>query len=173
MREQIKEELRLSVRNFHLPRYDELPDDGFYLEQAARYISECLSAVQDAAVTGSMISNYVKKGMIANPVRKQYLRDHLAYLIFIAAAKNALSMDEISMLVKLQKNSYGNRRAYDYFCCEFENVLGFVFGAKNAMDSIGGDETDERMLLRDAIITIAHKIYLNHCLQRLCQEEDK
>ena len=173
MRTQIKEELRLSAADFRLPRYDELSDDGLYLEHASRYISELLSPLLDGAITGSMISNYVKKGLVDNPVKKQYFRDHLAYLIFISAAKSVLSMEDIGLLLKLQKATYENRRAYDYFCCELENVIGYVFGAKDSLDSIGEDNTDEKMLLRDTIIAAAHKAYLSRCFQRLHREENK
>ena len=171
MRRQIKEELKNTALDFRLPRYDALPDDGLYLEQAARYISDLLMPIQDAAVTGSMISNYVKKDLVANPVKKQYFRDQIAYLIFISAAKTVLSMEDIRLLLSLQKRTYDNRRAYDYFCTELENVAQYVFGVKPELDSVGEDHTDEKMLLRDTIITLAHKAYLNRCFSRLHQEE--
>ena len=170
MRENIKEEIRLSAMNFRLPRYRELGDDGLYLEQAARYISELLMPLQETAVTGSMISNYVKKDLVDNPVKKQYFRDQLAYLIFISVAKTVLSMEDIGLLVKLQKKSYDNEKAYDYFCCELENVVKYVFGAKDTLENIGVDHTDEKMLLRDTIITAAHKAYLNRCFKELHKE---
>ena len=31
-----------AIRGFRLPAYDEIPDTGLYLEQAARYVSEAL-----------------------------------------------------------------------------------------------------------------------------------
>ena len=173
MKQQIKEEIRLSIDRFRLPRYDALPDSGLYLEQAARYISDQLAPLLGTAVTGSMISNYVKKDLVDNPVRKQYFRDQLAYLIFIAVAKTVLSMEDIGLLVKLQKQSYTNRRAYDYFCSELENVAFYVFGLKDTLDNVGEDHSDEKMLLRDTIITVAHKAYLNHCFCRLHQEEKR
>ena len=51
--------LPASIRDFHLPEYDEIPDTGLYLEQAARYVSEALHPLPGAGVTGSMVSNYV------------------------------------------------------------------------------------------------------------------
>ena len=172
MKQQIKEEIRASVENFRLPRYDELRDDGFYLEQAARYISDLLLPLQDTAVTGSMISNYVKKNMVDNPVKKQYFRDQLAYLIFISVTKSVLPMEDIALLMRLQKRTYDNRRAYDYFCMELENVVHHVFGAKDTLDRVGEDNTDEKMLLRDAIIAVAHKAYLSRCFEYLHKEEE-
>lgn len=173
MRTQIKEELCMSAAEFRLPRYNDLPDHGLYLEQTARYISELLAPVQDAAVTGSMISNYVKKDLVDNPVKKQYFRDQIAYLIFISAAKTVLSMEDIGLLVKIQKQTYDNKKAYDYFCSELENVIYYVFGVRSEIENIGEDDTDEKKLLRDIIITLAHKAYLSRCFERLHREEEQ
>ena len=48
-----------------------------------------------------MISNYVKKKLVSNPVKKQYSREQIAYLLFIAVAKSALSMDEIKLVLEM------------------------------------------------------------------------
>ena len=53
---------------------------------------------------------------------------------------------------------------------EFENLLPFVFGLKDSIDNIGIDSTDEKIMLRNTIITIAHKIYLDKCFEGLAQE---
>ena len=60
MNQEIKQRIAESFRDFHLPRYQEIPDVGLYLEQAAKYIGNCLSPLGDTALTRSMISNYVK-----------------------------------------------------------------------------------------------------------------
>ena len=64
------EPMRDAIRQFTLPSYNEIPNVGLYLEQTAKYISEYLTCLGDFALTGSMISNYVKKGLIKNPVKK-------------------------------------------------------------------------------------------------------
>ena len=172
MNQNIKTEIRDSIRNFRLPRYEELPDVGLYLEQVTKYISDYLAPLEDIQLTGSMISNYVKKGLIQNPVRKQYTRDQVAYLIFVAVSKTVLSMDDIQQLIELQKKVYTSQRAYDYFCSEFENVLFYVFGLKDVLDTVGIDATDEKAMLRNTIITVAHKIYLDKCFSRLSAEKN-
>ena len=150
-----------SVRHFRLPRYNEIPDVGLYLEQTAKYISDYLSPLQDTPVTGSMISNYVKKGLISNPVRKQYNREQIARLMFIAVAKMSMSMDDLYLMLTIQQQTYSSEIAYNYFCREFENVLACVFGRKSEMDVIGADTTDEKIMLRNMIIAVAHKVYLD------------
>ena len=171
MNQNIKDEIRNSIVHFRLPRYTEIPDVGLYLEQVTKYISDHLAPLEDIQLTGSMISNYVKKGLIQNPVRKQYTRDQIAYLFFIAVAKTVLSMDDIQLLFDLQQKVYTSQRAYDYFCSEFENVLFYVFGLKDALDTVGIDATDEKAMLRNSIITVAHKIYLDKCFSRLSAEK--
>ena len=67
----IKDKVAASIDRFRLPAYDAIPDVGLYLEQTAKYISDYLAPVCALPITGSMISNYVKKGLIKSPVRKQ------------------------------------------------------------------------------------------------------
>ena len=171
MKETTKQRIVESVKDFHLPRYHEIPTVGLYLEQTSKYIAECLAPVQETAITSSMISNYVKKGLIANPIKKQYSREQIAYLMFIALAKNVLSLDNLALFIELQRKTYTAERAYNYLCNEFENVLKYVFGMKADMNSVGMDSTDEKFMLRATIITIAHKIYLEKCFDAMAAEE--
>lgn len=148
------------IKNFSLPKYNEIPNVGLYLEQTAKYISEYLEPLEQNALTGSMISNYVKKGLVSNPVKKQYNREQIAYLIFIAIAKSVLSIEDIKTTIEIQKKSYSSERAYNYFESEFKNIINFVFGITENLQEIGTDSTEQKTLLRNIIITIAHKVYL-------------
>lgn len=169
MDQKTKEEILTSIRNFSLPRYDEIPNVGLYLEQTSKYISEYISRLGDFALTGSMISNYVKKGLLESPVKKQYDRHQICYLFFISIAKTVLSIEDIHLMIQLQKQSYQPRVAYDYFCTELENVVQFVFGLKENLDTVGTNNADTKILLRNTIIAVAHKAYLDNylkCLKR-------
>jgi len=64
--------MKYDIEHFKLPRYHELPTVGLYLEQTITYINDCLAPLGDITVTSSMISNYVKKGYIERPIKKQY-----------------------------------------------------------------------------------------------------
>lgn len=161
MNQSKRDDILQSVRNFSLPRYDEIPNVGLYLEQTSKYISEYLSCLGEFALTGSMISNYVKKDLISNPVKKQYDREQIAYLIFIAVAKSVLSMEDIRLLIQLQKTAYTSQKAYEYFRMELENVLFYVFGLKDTLEVVGHDRTQTKNMLRTLIITVAHKVYLD------------
>ena len=171
MKTESKHRIADSIREFCLPRYKEIPNVGLYLEQTVKIINEYLAPLQENAITGSMISNYVKKGLVDSPVKKQYHRDQIAYLIFIALAKNVLSLDNLALFIRLQKRTYTTEKAYDYLCMEFENMLQHVFGLKEFADIVGMDSTDEKFMLRGTIITIAHKIYLEKCFEAVAAEE--
>lgn len=155
------EEVKKTVLNFRLPKYSEIPNVGLYLEQTAKYISDCLSPLGETVVTGSMISNYVKKGLISSPVKKQYSREQIAYLIFIVMAKSVSSIEDIKLMIEIQKNSYEAEVAYTYMVEEFENVLRYVFGLKDEMKAPGKHNHEAKTMLRTLIITMAHKAYLH------------
>ena len=170
MNREMMEGIREGIRGFRLPRYEQIPSVGLYLEQTVQYINECLAAVNQEEITGSMISNYVKRGLLDNPVKKQYSREQIAYLIFIALAKNVLSMENLRLMISVQRKTYTPQRAYDYLCSEFENLLEYVFGIKESIDTVGVDHTEEKIMLRSAIVTVAHKVYLDKLFDAMQQE---
>ena len=95
MKQETKQQISSSIADFRLPRYHEIPNVGLYLEQATKYVCEYLEPLGEYTLTPSMISNYVKKGLIANPIKKQYSRDHIAYLFFIAMAKRSAKVNSL------------------------------------------------------------------------------
>ena len=167
MEQLLKEAIKASVQNFRLPTYEEIPDVGLYLEQTAQYVADRLAPLQSVSITPSMVSNYVKQGLIESPVKKLYYRDQIAYLFFIAAAKTVLSLEDIQTLIRLKKQTYETKTAYRYFSQEFENILFFIFGLKDNLDTVGSENSDEKAMLRNTIITVAHKVYLNKSLRAL------
>ena len=168
MNEQIKERLRSSVADYRLPRYGEIPNVGLYLEQVAKYINGFLVPIGCAEITTSMISNYVKKGYIPAPQKKQYYADHIAHLIVISYTKNVLSLDNIHALFVLQREIYSVPVAYNYFCSEFENMLRYVFGVTEEPDqNIGQTNTELKAFLRNIIISLSHSVYTSACFTEM------
>ncbi|MBR1972581.1 MAG: DUF1836 domain-containing protein [Oscillospiraceae bacterium] len=172
MKQETKQQIADSIKDFRLPRYNEIPNVGLYLEQATKYVGEYLAPLGEYTLTPSMISNYVKKGLIANPVKKQYGREHIAYLFFIAVAKSVLSLDALTGFIKLQQQTYTLPKAYDYFAGELENLLQFTFELKDTMEMVGEDNTDEKRLLYTCIVAAVQKVYLEKCLEAIAREED-
>ncbi|WP_426348499.1 DUF1836 domain-containing protein [Alloiococcus sp. CFN-8] len=173
MKKRMEEKLEASIEDFRLPRYDEIPNVGLYLEQTTKYIGEYLEPLQDISITSSMISNYVKKKLISNPIKKQYYREQIAYLIFIAIAKTVLSLEHIGLLLEKQKATYESKVAYNYFCSEFESIIQQIFGFKAAEDNKELKDSEEKILLRNIIITIAHKIHLDNYFNNLIIDRDQ
>ena len=66
------------INGFRLPRYTQIPDVGLYLEQVVRYVNAQLAPLGEPELTSSMVSNYVKQGLIPSPVKKSYTAEHLA-----------------------------------------------------------------------------------------------
>lgn len=167
MREEIKQQLANSIKDFRLPRYHELPDGGLYLEQTTQYINQILASLGGVEMTPSMISNYVKKGIIGPPVKKLYYAEQIAYLFYIAIAKNVLSMEHICQLREMQLKSYDTIVAYNYLCAEFENILFYVFGLKDSIEDIGVTKSDEKVLFREVIVSASNIIHLKRCFDAL------
>ena len=172
MKQETKQQIAQSLKDFRLPRYNEIPNVGLYLEQATKYVGEYLSPLGEYTLTPSMISNYVKKGLISNPIKKQYSREQIAYLFFIAVAKSVLSLDALTGFIKLQQSTYTLPKAYDYFAEELENLLQFTFELKDTMEMVGEDNTDEKRLLYTCIVAAVQKVYLEKCLEAIAKESN-
>ena len=162
---EMKRRMAESIRGFRLPRYAEIPTVGLYLEQTIKYINTFLAPLGCLELTGSMVSNYVKKGLIPAPVKKQYYPEQISYLFFVALAKNLTSMENIDLLISVQRETYTLPAAYDYMCGELENMLFYFFGLKDTPEELGETESDEKNLLRGLIMSAANVIYLNKYIE--------
>ncbi len=162
------------IKEFRLPRYDEIPDVGLYLEQTTNYINSFLGVFGEQELTNSMVSNYVKQGLVPRSVKKQYYRDQIAYFIFIAVAKTVLSIENIQLMLELQRKTYDLPTAYEYFRKETYNVMEYVFGLKDEPVLSPGRHPETKIILRNTIITVVRKLYLDKCfdMYRLTQIEE-
>ena len=43
MKESVKQQMAESIKHFRMPRYNELPNEGLYLEQTTQYINHALA----------------------------------------------------------------------------------------------------------------------------------
>ena len=145
--------MRFSARDYRMPRYKEIPNVGLYLEQTVKYINECLAPIE-ISITPSMLSNYVKKGYIDRPIKKQYYADQIAYAIYIVIIKQVLSMDNIASLFVLQKATY---------------TLPIFENKEEPMKDMG-DIPFEKKMLHSVIVAVSHIIYLNDCFKNNLQD---
>lgn len=178
MKDETKLNIAASISSFRLPRYHEIPTVGLYLEQTAKYISEYMAPLGDYGLTNSMVSNYVKKGLVANPVKKQYDREQIAYLFFIAVAKTVLSLDALDGFIALQKRTYDLETAYNFFCRQLEGLLQYTFELTDSVEltepvePIDNESAMGRRLLYSCIIAVTQKIYLEKSLEAIALERE-
>ena len=120
---------------FSLPRYEQLPDIGLYMDQVIALTDRSLESLfgQDASVlTASMVNNYVKQRLLLPPVKKRYSRKHVACLIVICTLKQVLSIPEISVLLNelLADDDFAQR--YNEWCALQEQAFAELAGANRS-----------------------------------------
>lgn len=158
------------IEHTRLPRYQEIPDVGLYLNQAVKYINDIIYPLLQTTVTETMVSNYVKMHLVPSPVKKRYGREQICHLLFIAMGKTILSLDNIHLMLQMQLATHETREAYTYFCREFENQVRLSFGLEPLTPELNQEGGDEKRLLRRMIAALAQKIYLEHCFRHLRTE---
>ena len=161
-----------SLSIYRLPSFNEIPDVGLYLNQSATYINRVFQSLEGISITESMISNYVKKKLVPNPIKKQYSRESIAYLIFIAVAKTVVSLDDIEALIKLQKKNF-SVESYEYFREEMVRVMKNVFGLEKNLPEINDTGSLEKEMLRSILLTVSHKMYIDKAFSFLSGGKDE
>ncbi len=169
MKKDVKVLFAAKIEGYRLPRYCDLPNVGLYLEQVINYINGVLLPLGCNEITPSMVSNYVKKGVIMPPVKKKYYAEQIGYLIFIALGKSVISIEHITELFALQKDTYKSQVAYDYFCNELENMLMYICGVKNELDEIGTTNSQAKTLFRSVIAAASQVLFINNCFEEMKQ----
>ena len=162
-----------AIDGFRLPRYAQIPDVGLYLEQVVRYVNTHLAPLGEPELTSSMVSNYVKQGLISSPIKKSYTAEHLSRLLFIAVVKPVVPLEGLRLMFSIQEGSYPLPVAYDYFCDEFENMLGAAFGIAPVREGLGETQSDAKDLLRNTISATVNKVYLDRFLEEYQRRREK
>jgi hypothetical protein len=160
-----KHEFIEKIKNYHCPRYNELPPFALYTDQLKEllelYLSEFEMPGEEKFITPTMISNYVKQKIIPPPVKKKYDRDHIVYLIVIGIFKQVLNISDIGAIIKMQRRFYPADIAYDYFCEELEAILKATFCTRDfsTLQKLEGAITLKE-LVRSSLLAFANKIYV-------------
>lgn len=148
-----------ALQQFQLPAFHEIPDVGLYLEQVSRYMNRYLDDFSEMAVTPSMISNYAKQKMIDRVNKKTYTRSQIASLFFIVCCKTVLSMDHIKQLLSMIAiNHCITEKDYMYFITTLSDTIQSLLSETTL--PINPNATPKEKMIRNIIITIAHKMFL-------------
>lgn len=111
---------------YHIPRWEELPDFAIYMDQVITLIERYLNILDDGKetiITSAMVNNYVKLKLIPKPIKKRYSKEHIAYLIAITLLKQILSISEVKDGIDYQAKISGTHVAYNLFCEEQEKAF--------------------------------------------------
>lgn len=94
------------LNNYRLPRWEEIPDLGLYMEQVIALLRQYLDYLppelkEEQFITAATINNYVRTRIMPEPVKKRYYRIHIAYLLVICTLKQGLSIALIQRILPL------------------------------------------------------------------------
>ncbi|MBQ8993318.1 MAG: DUF1836 domain-containing protein [Turicibacter sp.] len=158
------------ILGFHCPRFNELPTIPLYKDQVISYVEEVLKPLNlnpnEKLLTPTMLNNYVKQRVVTPPVGRRYTERHLAYLIVVCLFKQVYSLTEICEMIQIQRDLYSTEQAYNYFCVELEKALQFVFSARESIEPNSATTvTFETEVLRSAVMSVAHKLFIQKYLQ--------
>lgn len=154
-----------NILEFHLPRWEELPNIDLYMDQVVSFIEETLIVLvplkdskKDNFITKTMINNYVKQGILKPPYNKKYNKSHIAKLIVICILKHVYSINDINSLIKLALETSGIELSYNKFCILLEKCISSTF--KKEEFNYEENWTEERYLLKYVIQSFANKLYV-------------
>jgi len=158
----------ISINQFHLPRWNELPNVDLYLDQVVNLINSTLSPYiflnndkkkeNIQVLTKTMINNYVKNNLIEAPEKKLYSKIQLAKLFVICILKQVYSMQDISTLISISLENTTADEKYDTFCDLFEECLNCTFNQKEFVDN----NSENTHLLRYVLLSCSYKIYVQN-----------
>ena len=164
-----------SIKDFHIPRWNELPNIDLYLDQVVNLINSTLSPYiflnndkkkeNIQVLTKTMINNYVKNNLIEAPEKKLYSKIQLAKLFVICILKQVYSMQDISTLISIALENTKAQEKYDTFCELFEKALVCTFNQEEFKDT----NAENSNLLRYVLLSCSYKIYV----QNITLEEKK
>lgn len=147
---------KADIEGFRLPTYTEIPDVGLFLDQVSKYISTSLYPLGNITCTSSMIANYVKKGLIRNPIRKQYDRSQIAALFLISVYKNSVILEDLGKIVPKEASDIGKQ--YRQFAPYYEAKLREIFFKESEQI-----DTDLPELLQTVVTSSVYKTYIDSC----------
>lgn len=157
--------MNTEIKDFHLPRWTELPNIDLYIDQLVTLLEYYLSGYikndnekEEKIITKTMINNYVKQNVIKPPVNKKYNKEHVASLFVIFILKQVYSIHDIKKLISLAIETSPIEQAYNRFCSELEKAIRIVFAEKNYVKT--SRLSEEQYILRNVVQSFANKLYV-------------
>ena len=116
------------LEKFDLPDWESLPELDLYMAQVILLLNRYLSPIvgEEKYVTASIINNYVRMKVMPPPVKKRYVRVHLAYLIIICALKQSLSISCIQRMLPEDHSEEAVQALYTDFVRQYRTAVRFL-----------------------------------------------
>ena len=166
--------------SLHVTRLDEMPRIELYLDQVLTLVTRELEFMQvpgDTVVTGSMVNNYVKQGVIPAPRKKRYTRRHLGSLLFVCAFKRVFSIAQVKQIMeRIYASGVDLEWLYDATCSLLERSLAACFSEESdpmvmrdpdpglAVDVEKVLDPELRRLIEAAVASLATRVYVEQTL---------
>lgn len=163
----VERQIQPLVSAFRLPRYDELPQMGLYLNQVVQYINGYFPKAMGIKTTNTMVSSYVKHGLLSHPQRRQYDRDQVARLFLITISRQGLSLHEIQTFLRTQDGHQSVGDGYNYLCAAFELSLHQTFSSGDQVEKITVPDSEGKRLLDRLVQMISCRVYLRVYLDQV------
>lgn len=161
---------------FRLPRWEQIPTLGLYMDQVVTVIDRSLAPILDfsneAFITAAMVNNYVKLGMVRKPERKKYSREHIVGLMVITVLKQSLAIGDIRLGMDAVLTAENAEQSYDNFCDYLERALQIVAQRVLSPDNPPQiDITGDPMIMM-AVCSFATKIFAAKMLSIVREEQN-
>jgi hypothetical protein len=153
-----------TIKNFHIPRWNELPTLDLYMDQVIALIDTTLGAffseIGAASLTKNMVNNYVKAKIVDAPVNKKYPKLSVAMIIVVYILKNCYATDEIGKLIKLGISLEATEITYNRFCEAIENAVSDVFSGRVSICNEEIPGRDNKYLMENFALSFACKVFV-------------
>lgn len=150
------------LRKFNLPSWEMLPTIGLYMDQMVTLMNEYLGILPIAegkknqdVITGSTINNYVRLGVMPAPIKKKYMRTHIAYLLLICTLKLTFSISEIEAILPADLSEEDMEKIYRHYVSVYKdttaNFAKRVLDSSKKISETNSDQEITDLILRAAI----------------------
>lgn len=113
------------LMDFHCPRWEELPEKELFNPEVVDYVSALLSPLMpgEKILTGTMIQNYLKWGILNKGAGRKYNREQIATLIVLSIYKQILPIGDLRKGMDLMLSKSDSATAYNRFAEALEQAI--------------------------------------------------
>lgn len=164
------------LKNFqapNLPTWEEFPDFELYMDQLVSLGNRYLDNLTDSPITSSMVNSYVKKGLMARPIKKKYQPEHIAELIVISLLKNVYSLEIIKKSIREVIAQSTVKEAYNHFASVFNSTLIQVRQQEEKILQVDTSDSVINFTVQFAIRAVIYKLISSRLIELQHQQHQR